>query len=128
VDGNETPILAANAVMRAVLLPPGAKLVVMTYQPFARGLWAILLYLFGGILLILGSLTALRAQNSRQSRIAACTRVDGPRMLSTHGAPPAFIFTARSLRGGTKLSQMFCVPPIASRLLQLASQEHCMQP
>jgi hypothetical protein len=29
VDGNETPILAANAVMRAVLLPPGGKPVVI---------------------------------------------------------------------------------------------------
>jgi hypothetical protein len=72
VDGNETPILAANAVMRAVQLPPGAKLVVMTYQPFARSPWAILLYLFGGILLIVSSLAAvrLRTPDSRALRYA----------------------------------------------------------
>jgi hypothetical protein len=67
-----TPILAANAVMRAVQLPPGAKLVVMTYQPFARSPWAILLYLFGGILLIVSSLAAvrLRTPDSRALRYA----------------------------------------------------------
>jgi uncharacterized membrane protein YfhO len=62
VDGNETPILAANSVMRAVVLPPSAKSVVMTYEPFARSVWAISLYLFGGVLLILGLLAAVRAQ------------------------------------------------------------------
>jgi uncharacterized membrane protein YidH (DUF202 family) len=56
------PILAANAVMRAVLLPPGAKSVVMTYQPFARSVWAIFLCLFGGALLVLGLLAAARMQ------------------------------------------------------------------
>jgi hypothetical protein len=63
VDGNETPILPANAVMRAVVLPPGAKSVVMTYQPFARGIWAISLYLLGAVLLAIGLLAAVRAQN-----------------------------------------------------------------
>jgi hypothetical protein len=62
VDGHETPLLAANAVMRAVLLPPNAKSVVMTYEPFARSIWAIFLYLFGGVLLILGLLAAARIQ------------------------------------------------------------------
>jgi hypothetical protein len=62
VDGTEMPILAANAVMRAVLLPPGAKSVVMTYQPFARSVWAIFLCLFGGALLVLGLLAAARMQ------------------------------------------------------------------
>ncbi|MFL6824314.1 MAG: hypothetical protein ACJ8FA_17265, partial [Xanthobacteraceae bacterium] len=51
VDGHETPLLAANAVMRAVVLPPNAKSVVMTYQPFARTRWAIILYLWGSVLL-----------------------------------------------------------------------------
>jgi hypothetical protein len=53
-------------------LPPGAKLVVMTYQPFARSPWAILLYLFGGILLIVSSLAAvrLRTPDSRALRYA----------------------------------------------------------
>jgi hypothetical protein len=62
-DGNETLILAANAVMRAVVLPPGAKSVVMTYQPFTRSIWAISLYLFGGVLFVLGLLAAVRAQS-----------------------------------------------------------------
>jgi hypothetical protein len=57
VDGLETPLLAANAVMRAVVLPPNAKSVVMTYQPFARTRWAIILYLWG-VLLMLGVLAA----------------------------------------------------------------------
>jgi hypothetical protein len=68
VDGNETPILAANAVMRAVLLPPGAKSVVMTYQPFARSVWAIFLWLFGGALLVLGLLAAARMQRVAVSK------------------------------------------------------------
>jgi hypothetical protein len=63
VDGNETPILAANAVMRAVLLSPAAKSVVMTYQPFARSIWAISLYLFGGVLFVVGLLAAARTQS-----------------------------------------------------------------
>jgi hypothetical protein len=54
VDGSETPLLAANAVMRAVVLPPSARSVVMTYEPFARGGWAIFLYVFGAVLLIAG--------------------------------------------------------------------------
>jgi hypothetical protein len=58
VDGHETPLLAANAVMRAVVLPPNAKSVVMTYQPFARTRWAIILYLGGSVLLMLGVLAA----------------------------------------------------------------------
>jgi hypothetical protein len=36
----------------------------MTYEPFARGGWAIFLYLFGGVLLILGLLVTARAQKS----------------------------------------------------------------
>jgi hypothetical protein len=63
VDGNEMPILAANAVMRAVLLPPGAKSVVMTYQPFARSVWANFLYLLGAVLLAIGLLVAARTQS-----------------------------------------------------------------
>jgi hypothetical protein len=38
VDGSETPLLAANAVMRAVVLPPSARSVVMTYALCARRL------------------------------------------------------------------------------------------
>jgi hypothetical protein len=62
VDGHEMPLLAANAVMRAVLLPPNAKSVVMTYQPFARTRWAIILYLWGSVLLMLGVMAAARVQ------------------------------------------------------------------
>jgi hypothetical protein len=62
VDGRETPLLAANAVMRAVVLPPNAKSVVMTYEAFARTAQATFLYLFGGVLLILGLLAAARMQ------------------------------------------------------------------
>jgi hypothetical protein len=64
VDGKETPILPANAVMRAVLLPPDAKSVVMTYEPFARSIWAVFLYASGGALLIVSLLAAARVQNS----------------------------------------------------------------
>jgi hypothetical protein len=81
VDGSETPLLAANAVMRAVVLPPSARSVVMTYEPFARGGWAIFLYVFGAVLLILGLLVAARAQNSQRSAISGCKTVDGARAL-----------------------------------------------
>jgi NAD-dependent epimerase/dehydratase family protein len=81
VDGSETPLLAANAVMRAVVLPPSARSVVMTYEPFARGAWAIFLYVFGAVLLILGLLVAARAQNSQRSAISGCKTVDGARAL-----------------------------------------------
>jgi hypothetical protein len=40
------------------VLPPNAKSVVMTYQPFARTKWAIILYLWGSVLLMLGVLAA----------------------------------------------------------------------
>jgi hypothetical protein len=63
VDGNETPILAANAVMRAIFLPAGAKSVVMTYQPFACSIWAISLYAFGGALFLIGLLAVVRTQS-----------------------------------------------------------------
>jgi hypothetical protein len=81
VDGSETPLLAANAVMRAVVLPPSARSVVMTYELFARGGWAIFLYVFGAVLLILGLLVAARAQNSQRSAISGCKTVDGARAL-----------------------------------------------
>jgi hypothetical protein len=81
VDGHETPLLAANAVMRAVVLPPNAKSVVMTYQPFARTRWAIILYLWGSVLLILGVLAAGWAQKSARSRLWACKSGHGPRAL-----------------------------------------------
>jgi hypothetical protein len=72
VDGRETPLLAANVMMRAVLLPPDAKSVVMTYKPFARSIWAIFLYFSGGVLLILGLLAVARAQKAERSRLSSC--------------------------------------------------------
>jgi hypothetical protein len=48
--------------MRAVVLPPNAKSVVMTYPPFARTRWAIILYLWGSVLLMLGVMAAARVQ------------------------------------------------------------------
>jgi hypothetical protein len=72
VDGKETPILPANAIMRAVPLSPDAKFVVMAYQPFARSTWALFLYLLGGVLFALGLLLAVWAQNIRRSHVALC--------------------------------------------------------
>jgi hypothetical protein len=79
VDGHETPLLAANAMMRAVVLPPNAKSVVMTYQPFARTSRAIFLYACGCVLLILGMLLAAWLQISERSRLSGCKSSHGPR-------------------------------------------------
>jgi hypothetical protein len=70
VDGTETPILAANVVMRAVLLPPDAKTVVMLYQPFVRSLWAGLLYGAGAVLFVAGLLLCARLRKSPRSSVS----------------------------------------------------------
>ena len=70
VDGTEAPILAANVVMRAVLLPPDAKTVVMLYQPFVRSFWAGLLYGAGAVLFVAGLLLCVRLRKSPRSSIS----------------------------------------------------------
>ncbi|HXF90173.1 MAG TPA: hypothetical protein VNK48_17630 [Xanthobacteraceae bacterium] len=57
VDGREVPILPANSVMRAILLPPHAKHVTLTFEPFARTTQALYIYLCGLILLLGTALT-----------------------------------------------------------------------
>jgi hypothetical protein len=60
VDSVETAVLPANVVMRAVVLPPTAKRVVMEYQPFVRTRGARLLFGLGALLTVCGlALTAL---------------------------------------------------------------------
>lgn len=69
IDGVEMPVLPANAVMRAVILPPDAKRVVMIFQPFVRTRTAAMLYLAGAFLLVACLLMVWRY--SRRSRARA---------------------------------------------------------
>ena len=64
VDGVETPLLAANAVMRAVRLPPDAKKVTMVYRPFVRSDVARILYLAGALLFLAGLAIAFGIQRA----------------------------------------------------------------
>jgi hypothetical protein len=69
VDGTEAPILAANVLMRAVLLPPDAKTVVMLYEPFVRGFWGRFLYAAGAVIFGVGLLVCARLQKSRSTPV-----------------------------------------------------------
>lgn len=65
VDGAEAPIYPTNAVMRGVILPPGATKATFHYAPFVKTTAAKLLYALGLLLAVIGVL-GLR-QRSRRS-------------------------------------------------------------
>ena len=52
IDGQETPILRANYLMRAVAVPAGPHRVVFKYQSTARGFYLVLGCELAGLLLL----------------------------------------------------------------------------
>lgn len=54
IDGRRTVIYPTNAVMRGVMVPPGATTVSFRYQPFVRSVPAKILYSIGFLIFVLG--------------------------------------------------------------------------
>lgn len=71
VDGKPVPVLQANVVMRAVIVPAGSHVVVFAYEPAALtlGLWVTIAAAAGWLLLLLATLFAYPRWARRRLRL-----------------------------------------------------------